>query len=104
MQKTELLFVIMNFRSEWIVRSEDQQYGPFISYSDAFHDAVEEAQAAGLCGFASAVLGQSSIGSPFDVQWTYGRNAYPLSESHPRTPLNRFRWRNSIETEALSEG
>lgn len=79
MEKTELLFFVAPSWRGWIVRSENQAYGPFDSYSAAFHEAVEEAQAAGLYGFASAVLVQPSAGDPFDVQWAYGRNAYSPS-------------------------
>jgi hypothetical protein len=79
MEKTELLFFVAPSWKGWIVRSESQTYGPFDSYSTAFHEAVEEAQAAGLYGFASAVLVQPSAGGPFGVQWAYGRDAYSPS-------------------------
>jgi hypothetical protein len=79
MEKTELLFFITHSSEGWLVRSENQAYGPFDSYSTAFFEAMEEAQAAGLYGFASAVLVQPSADAPYDVQWAYGRNAYTVS-------------------------
>lgn len=75
MQKTELLFFVTSCSNGWIVHSENQVYGPFISYSAAFDEAVEEAQAAGICGFASAVLAQAVTGGPFDIRWAYGHDA-----------------------------
>lgn len=69
--RTRLLYFVAGFGDEWIVLSEDQRYGPFPRYCDAFERAVSEAQAAGACGFASAVLHASADGM-VELRWSYG--------------------------------
>jgi hypothetical protein len=74
MEKTELLFFVMAMDDHWAIRSEEQRYGPFTSYWDAYRRAVDEAQAAGSLGFASAVLVRATRSGAFRLRWTYGRN------------------------------
>ncbi len=69
MGKTELLFFVIVIPGGWVVQSEGQLYGPFFDYSDAFREALDEAQAAAAYGFASAVHTQPCAGGPFRRQW-----------------------------------
>ena len=71
MARTRLLYFVTSLGDGWIVLSEDQRYGPFPRYDDAFGCAVAEARAAGTCGFASAVLHASADGT-VELRWSYG--------------------------------
>ncbi len=79
MDKTELFFFVTALQDCWVVQSEDEFYGPFGSYRAAFGQAVTEAQAAGIYGFASAVLVRRDDAGPFSAGWTFGRDAFPPS-------------------------
>ncbi|HYG87532.1 MAG TPA: hypothetical protein VD978_14830 [Azospirillum sp.] len=75
--KTELAFFITESHAGWIVRADGALYGPYTSFANALTGAIHEAQAAGLCGFASVVLAASGFEEPYEALWTYGRDAYP---------------------------
>ncbi len=78
--RTELAFFISHLRADWIVRADGAFYGPYVDFGDALASAIDEAQAAGLLGFASVVLAQPGFGQPYEAQWTYGQDAYPPVE------------------------
>ena len=75
--RTELAFFVMQTHSGWIVRADSAVYGPYSCSEAALTEAVDEAHAAGLFGFASVVLVQQVIGLPYDIKWLYGHDPYP---------------------------
>ena len=62
--RTELYFFVMQTHSGWMVRADGAVYGPYSCSETALAEAVDEAQAAGIFGFASVVLLRSRIGQP----------------------------------------
>lgn len=77
--RTELAFFIVDSAAGWLVRADGYVYGPYPTFDLAVDSAVDEAQAAGLLGFASVVLIQVLAGQPYEAKWTYGQDAYPLA-------------------------
>jgi len=75
--RTELPFFVMQTHSGWMVRADGTVYGPYSCSGTALAEAVDEAQAAGLFGFASVVLLRPAIGQPYAVRWLYGHDPYP---------------------------
>jgi hypothetical protein len=67
----------MQTHSGWMVRAGGAVYSPYSCSETALAEAVDEAQAAGIFGFASVVLLRPAIGQPYDVRWLYGHNPYP---------------------------
>ena len=75
--RTELAFFVMQTHSGWMVRADGEVYGPYSCSEAALTEAVDEAHAAGLFGFASVVLVRQVIGQPYDIKWLYGHDPYP---------------------------
>jgi hypothetical protein len=75
--RTGLAFFVMQTHSGWMVRADGAVYGPYSCSKTALAAAVDEAQAAGIFGFASVVLLRSTIGQPYAVRWLYGHDPYP---------------------------
>jgi hypothetical protein len=74
--KTELAFFVVDSHPDWVVESDEFVYGPYVCFADALTAAIEEAQAAGLLGFASLVLARPGVALPFEARWIYGRDVY----------------------------
>ncbi|WP_137141731.1 hypothetical protein [Azospirillum brasilense] len=76
-EKTRLAFFVIETQAGWVVRADGFIYPMCGSFADAVVRATREAQAAGLLGFASVVLTRPTLDRPYEIQWTYGRDACP---------------------------
>jgi hypothetical protein len=72
--RTELYFFVMQTHSGWMVRADGTVYGPYSCSGTALAEAVDEAQAARVFGFASVVLLRPAFGQPYDVRWLHGHD------------------------------
>lgn len=74
MSRPELLYFIDENSIGWIVRCEDQRYGPYLTFHAAMVGAVVEAEAAGQVGFDSMIFmrDQNRVYKPC---WVLGEEA-----------------------------
>lgn len=79
LEKTRLAFFVIETQAGWIVRADGFVYPLCGSFPAAVVRAMQEAQAAGLLGFASVVLTRPALDRPYEIRWTYGRDACPLT-------------------------
>ena len=68
-------FIVQN-DDEWMIKFDNEEYGPYKSKSEALLFAIEAAQKLGEHGNAAQVLlmGENDRSQP---QWTYGTDPYP---------------------------
>src|SRR5262245_29153557 len=69
-------FVVRTGDGEWMIRFEDEEYGPYRSQSEAMLFAIDAAQKLGKRG-ADAEVCLMGINGHFRPAWAYGRDAYP---------------------------
>ncbi|MFC5355558.1 hypothetical protein [Azospirillum himalayense] len=89
LEKTRLAFFVIETQAGWTVRADGFIYPLCGSFAAAVVRATREAQAAGRLGFASVVLTRPALDRPYEIQWTYGRDACPptiMEESRHATP------------------
>lgn len=76
MSRPELLYFIDEHAVGWIVRCEDQRYGPYFTLRTAVLAAVAEAEAADHAGFNSMVLLRDR-NRVFKPCWVLSDEAHP---------------------------
>ena len=69
-------FVLRNQDDEWMIKFEDEEYGPYKSQSVAMLFAIDAAQKLGQRG-SNAEVCLMGVNGHFRPEWTYGRDAYP---------------------------
>ncbi len=69
-------FVVRNENDEWMIKFEDEQFGPYQSQSEALLFAIEAAQKLGERG-ANAEVCLMGLNGHFHPEWSYGRDAFP---------------------------
>ena len=72
-------FVVRNSDDAWVIKFEDEEYGPYQSQSEAMLFAIDAAQKLGQRGDNAEVC-LMGINGHFRPEWAYGRDVYP-----PRT-------------------
>jgi len=68
-------FIVQN-NNEWVIKYEDEEFGPYQSQKEALLFAVDAAQKLGEHGENTEVCVMGENGH-FRPEWTYGRDAYP---------------------------
>jgi Uncharacterized protein conserved in bacteria (DUF2188) len=68
-------YVVLD-QSEWKIRLNNQDYGPYRTQEAAFRAAVDAAQGSGKNGQAAKVLVRGED-HKFRTKWTYGQDPYP---------------------------
>jgi hypothetical protein len=68
-------FVVRN-QDAWLIKYEDEEYGPYQSQSEAMLFAIEAAQKLGEHGENAQVCLMGENGH-FRPEWTYGQDTYP---------------------------
>ena len=71
-------FVVRNDDDQWIIKFEDEEFGPYRSKSEAMLFAIEAAQKLGQRGGVTEVC-LMGVDGHFRPEWTYGRD-----NNHPR--------------------
>jgi hypothetical protein len=69
-------FVVRNDDDEWMIKFEDEEYGPYHSQSEAMLFAIDAAQKLGERG-GNADVCLMGVNGHFRPEWSYGRDAYP---------------------------
>lgn len=68
-------FVVRN-EDAWMIKFDDEEYGPYQSQSEAMLFAIDAAQKLGERGDSTEVC-LMGINGHFHPEWTYGRDSYP---------------------------
>ena len=69
-------YFIVQDRDSWMIKYDDEEYGPYQSRAEATMFAIEAAQRLGEHGKSADVCLMGENGH-FHPEWTYGRDAYP---------------------------
>ena len=69
-------FVVRNRDDDWVIKFQDEEYGPYRSQSEAIMFAVDAAQKLGERGDNAEVCLMGVTGH-FTPTWAYGRDSYP---------------------------
>ncbi len=69
-------FVVRNPNDEWVIKFQDEEFGPYPSQSQAMRFAIEAAHKLGAHGDNAEVC-LVGINGNFRPEWTYGQSAYP---------------------------
>ncbi|HYI30251.1 MAG TPA: DUF2188 domain-containing protein [Bradyrhizobium sp.] len=69
-------FVVRNEHDEWMIKFENEEYGPYHTQAEAMLFAVDAAQKLGQQGENSEVCLMGENGH-FRPEWVYGQNAFP---------------------------
>ena len=69
-------FVVRDENDNWMIKFEDEEYGPYQSKSEAMLFAIEAAQKVGERG-GNAEVCLMGVNGHFLPEWAYGRDAYP---------------------------
>ena len=70
-------FVVRN-EDSWVIKYDDEEFGPYKSQSEALLFAIDAAQKLGEHGEHSQVCLVGENGH-FRPEWTYGSDSYPPS-------------------------
>jgi hypothetical protein len=68
-------FIVQN-DNQWLIKYEDEEFGPYNSQKEALLFAVDAAQKLGEHGENTEVCVMGENGH-FRPEWTYGRDSYP---------------------------
>jgi hypothetical protein len=68
-------FVVRN-ADEWVIKFDDEEYGPYTSKGEAMLFAIDAAQKLGEHGESTEVCLMGENGH-FRAEWKYGRDPYP---------------------------
>jgi len=69
-------YFIVQDDDEWLIKFENEEYGPYNTKAEAMLFAVEAAQKLGQQGETSEVCLMGENGH-FRPEWVYGQSAYP---------------------------
>ena len=69
-------YFVVQDREAWMIKFDDEEYGPYQSRNEAMLFAIEAAQQLGEYGKSADVCLMGENGH-FHPEWTYGRDAYP---------------------------
>jgi Uncharacterized protein conserved in bacteria (DUF2188) len=69
-------FVVRNRDDDWVIKFQDEEYGPYRSQSEAIMFAVDAAQKLGERGDNAEVC-LMGVNGHFSPTWAYGRDSYP---------------------------
>jgi hypothetical protein len=69
-------YFVVQDHDEWLIKFQDEQYGPYQSKAEAMLFAVEAAQKLGEQGETTEVCLMGDNGH-FRPEWTYGQGSYP---------------------------
>jgi hypothetical protein len=69
-------YFVVREGDEWIIRFEDEQFGPYASRSEAMLFAIDAAQKRGERGGQAEVC-LMGLNGQFHPEWAFGRDAYP---------------------------
>ena len=69
-------FVVRNEDEKWIIKFEDEEYGPYQTQSEAMLFAIDAAQKLGERGDSTEVC-LMGVNGHFRPEWAYGRDNYP---------------------------
>jgi hypothetical protein len=68
-------FVVRN-QDFWVIKYEDEEYGPYRTQNEAMLFAIDAAQKLGERGDHAEVC-LMGLNGHFRPEWTYGQDAYP---------------------------
>jgi hypothetical protein len=69
-------YYVVRHRSQWRIKFEDQDFGPYMTQRDAVVAAVTAAHRVGQHGHDARVLVQEGE-SHYRTEWIYGCDPYP---------------------------
>jgi uncharacterized protein DUF2188 len=69
-------YFIVQHDDDWMIKFQDEEFGPYHSKNEALLFAVDAAQKLGKKGEQSEVCLMGENGH-FRPEWTYGRDSYP---------------------------
>ena len=69
-------YFIVQDDDEWLIKFENEEFGPYLTKAEAMLFAVEAAQKLGEHGETSEVCLMGENGH-FRPEWVYGQSAYP---------------------------
>jgi hypothetical protein len=69
-------YFIVRQADDWIIKFEDEEFGPYSSQAEAMLFAIDAAQKLGEQGDTAEVCLMGENGH-FRSEWTYGRDPYP---------------------------
>lgn len=69
-------FVVRKDNEEWVIKFQDEEYGPYQSQSEAMLFAIEAAQKLGARGENPEICVMGTNGN-FHPEWAYNRDATP---------------------------
>ena len=70
-------FIVRN-QDAWVIKFEDEEFGPYKTQAEAMLFAIDAAQKLGKHGEHTEVCLMGENGH-FRPEWTYGQDAYPPS-------------------------
>jgi Uncharacterized protein conserved in bacteria (DUF2188) len=70
-------FIVRN-NDSWVIKFDDEEYGPYKSQAEALLFAIDAAHKLGRRGENTQVCLMGENGH-FRPEWTYGHDAYPAS-------------------------
>ncbi|HVY20139.1 MAG TPA: DUF2188 domain-containing protein [Bauldia sp.] len=70
-------YFIVQHDEEWLIKYDDEEFGPYLTQKEAMLFAVDAAQKLGEYGGANAEVCLMGENGHFRPEWTYGRDAYP---------------------------
>ncbi len=71
-------YFIVRHQDSWVIKFDDEEYGPYKTQAEAMLFAIDAAQLLGQHGDSAEVCLMGENGH-FRPEWTYGRDAYPPS-------------------------
>ena len=71
-------YFIVRQQDAWVIKFDDEEYGPYKTQAEAMLFAIDAAQLLGEHGDNAEVCLMGENGH-FRPEWTYGRDAYPPS-------------------------
>jgi Uncharacterized protein conserved in bacteria (DUF2188) len=69
-------YFIVRQADDWVIKFEDEEFGPYNSQAEAMLFAIDAAQKLGEQGDSAEVCLMGENGH-FRPEWTYGRDPYP---------------------------
>jgi hypothetical protein len=69
-------YFVMQDKDSWLIKFDDESFGPYNSQSEAMLFAIDAAQKLGEHGETAEVCLMGENGH-FRPEWTYGRDPYP---------------------------
>ena len=72
----EARYFIVHDAEKWLIKYDDEEYGPYDSQAEAMLFAIDAAQKLGDHGENAQVCIMGQNGH-FRPEWTYGRDSYP---------------------------